>query len=167
MNGQVYTKTTEGFREMQLRQARLHPRVRSLLILIDGKQCVDDLCGKFATPALVQEYLSVLQEKGLIEQVAVSRESRSAQGVAPPLTEQQSLPPANRAERMAAIGAILGETLEECFGVAVNSQLETLARARHMRELIALANEIITHFNQTGRIERAVQFKQRVRPLLR
>lgn len=166
MNRQVYTKTTEGFREMQLRQARLHPRVRSLLILIDGKQCVDDLCGKFSTPALVQEYLGVLHEKGLIEPVIEKRDLRPKLA-APPLTEQQSLPPANRLERMAAIAAILGDILEECFGAEAALHAEALARARHMRELVAIANTIITHFNQSGRIEQAVQFKQRVRPLLR
>ncbi|MEN3113038.1 hypothetical protein ACFONG_15725 [Uliginosibacterium paludis] len=174
MNGLVYAKTTAGMQEVQLRHARLHPRARSLLILIDGKQCVNDLCGKFATPALVQEYLDVLQEKGLIQalssygkDIADEVLSQEPQHAEAPLSEQQSLPPAGRAERLAALKAIMLGAIEEYFSAQPDAYLESLGRARRMRDFVALGNEIITVLNKTGRIAAAVEFKQKVKPLLR
>lgn len=171
MNGLVYAKTTAGLQEVQLRHARLHPRARSLLILIDGKQCVRDLCGKFATPALVQEYLGVLQEKGLIQVVssatfAAHLQEATSQSPAEPLSEQQSLAPAGRAERIAALTSVLNFTIRQCFMLQPEPYLEKLGRARRVRDFIALGNEIITSLNKTGRTELAAEFKQRVKPLL-
>ncbi len=174
MNGLVYAKTTAGLEEVQQRHARLHPRARSLLILIDGKQCVNDLCGKFATPALVQEYLNVLQEKGLIQALSEHRNETAIevlpslpQHAEAPLSEQQSLPPAGRAERMAALKAIMLGAIEEYFSTQPDAYLELLGRARRLRDFVALGNEIITVLNRSGRISEAVDFKQKVKPLLR
>lgn len=177
MNGLVYAKTIAGLQEMQLRQAQLHPRARSLLILIDGKQCVRDLCGKFATPALVQEYLKVLQEKGLVQVLDAAVASRQASplpaqplaSVAPPatpLSELQSLAPAGRAERIAALISILNSTILQCFMLQPEPYLEKLGRTRRIRDFVALGNEIIVSLNKAGRSDQAAEFKQRVKPLL-
>lgn len=175
MNGLVYAKTTAGLQEVQLRHARLHPRARSLLILIDGKQCVNDLCGKFATPALVQEYLDVLQEKGLIQALSSHSNDKlvevlhagEAQHAEALLSEQQSLPPAGKAERLAALRAIILGAIEEHFAEAPDPFLEPLGRARRLRDFVAIGNEIITVLNRSNRIQFAVEFKQKVKPLLR
>ena len=63
--GSVYYKTEAGLDEMQRRQAGLNPRVRQLLILIDGKRSVVELRKMIAVEEL-GEFLALLELKGLI-----------------------------------------------------------------------------------------------------
>jgi hypothetical protein len=61
----VYFKTDAGIEEMQRRQAGLNPRVRQLLILVDGKRSVGEL-GRMMAVAELEEFLALLELKGLI-----------------------------------------------------------------------------------------------------
>ena len=65
--GSVYFKTEAGLDEMQRRQAGLNPRVRQLLILVDGKRSVVELRKMIAVDEL-GEFLSLLELKGFIAQ---------------------------------------------------------------------------------------------------
>jgi hypothetical protein len=74
----VYRKTAKGQTEIETRVNRLTPRLRTSLILVDGKRSDDDLRVLIATGA--DEVLATLTEQGYIEVVAAAP-SRSA---APP-----------------------------------------------------------------------------------
>lgn len=63
--GSVYFKTDAGLDEMQKRHAGLNPRVRQLLILVDGKRSVVELRKMIAVDEL-DEFLSLLELKGFI-----------------------------------------------------------------------------------------------------
>ena len=64
----IFRKTAKGLSEIETRANRLAPRMRSTLILVDGKRCVDDL--KLLIPQHTDETLQALAEQGLIEAVA-------------------------------------------------------------------------------------------------
>jgi hypothetical protein len=63
----IYRKTPKGVAEIETRAHRLSPRVRSTLILVNGKRDVDDVRALVAQPA--EETLSRLAEQGFIEAV--------------------------------------------------------------------------------------------------
>src|SRR3954471_15544505 len=62
----VYQKTRKGEDEIKTRDAKLAPKVRTMLILIDGSKTrtqLDDMARRLGAPA---DYAAVLEGKGLI-----------------------------------------------------------------------------------------------------
>ena len=62
----VYVKTAAGNREIQARRLRLHPRSRSLLVLIDGKHNAGELLDTLAAIGASKTTFSDLAQLGLI-----------------------------------------------------------------------------------------------------
>ena len=65
----IYAKTADGQNEIETRARRVSPRLRSALILVDGKRSEDDL-GKLIQSH--EETLKALLDAGLIQVVAQS-----------------------------------------------------------------------------------------------
>lgn len=86
--GVVFSKTAKGQEEMTNRSGGLTPRVRRVLIMVDGKKTVDDLRAALAADDLTHT-LGMLEEEGYIE-VTGTRDDKSGQ--ARPLAGQ-ALPP--------------------------------------------------------------------------
>ncbi|NSL55219.1 helix-turn-helix domain-containing protein [Uliginosibacterium aquaticum] len=183
MDRLVFAKTSAGLDEIQQRQMRLHPRVRSLLILVDGKQPVSELRGKFAVdPVILQEHLELLQEAGLIHPVVESVEPTPhtgpasnlpevvelpAQGEASWMSEMQSPLPSDESSRLMALYRIYTETISASFAAKSAPYLKELDKAARIGDYIALGNKIITALNKSARVNLAVEFKRKVKPLLR
>jgi hypothetical protein len=64
--GIVFAKTPKGQDEVATRSGGLSPRVRRVLIFVDGKRTVDDLRGMLQSDDL-QHTLGMLEEEGYIE----------------------------------------------------------------------------------------------------
>jgi hypothetical protein len=82
--GTIYCKTAEGQAEIETRVRKLSPRLRSALIMVDGKRTDEDL-GKLL-PQQADETLQALLEQGLIQamQATPARSAaRPASGPAP------------------------------------------------------------------------------------
>lgn len=78
MSTAVFDKTDKGREEIATRSYHLAPRLRTLLVLIDGKHSVDDLLAKVAGIGLNEQSLAELLEGGFI------REAGAAAAAAPP-----------------------------------------------------------------------------------
>ena len=63
----IFRKTAKGLAEVESRAHRLAPRLRGMLILVDGKRDSDDLNRLVAQDAI--DTLAALAEQGLIEAV--------------------------------------------------------------------------------------------------
>lgn len=63
----IYTKTAKGLEEMTKRTFKLPARMRSLLIMIDGKVAVAGLISKSASPDEAAAYVAALLNDGFIE----------------------------------------------------------------------------------------------------
>lgn len=70
----IYAKTPDGLNEIETRARKLSPRLRSALILVDGKRSQSDLA-KLVQQA--DETLQALLEQGLIEAVATTSSKSS------------------------------------------------------------------------------------------
>lgn len=72
----VYRKSAKGISEIETRAHRLPPRLRSALILVDGKRSDDDLRAMLSQQA--DETLAALATDGFIEVVAVAAPTPAA-----------------------------------------------------------------------------------------
>lgn len=92
--GVVFTKTQKGQDEMQTRVGALTPRVRRVLIFVDGKRTVDDLRSMLQADDL-QHTLGMLEEDGYIEVATVTNAAgKTAVPAAPlpPVTAFREMP---------------------------------------------------------------------------
>lgn len=71
----IYAKTPQGLHEIATRERRLSPRLRSALILVDGKRDEDELARLIQNP---DETLQALLEAQLIAAVASGKPARSS-----------------------------------------------------------------------------------------
>ena len=72
--GVVFTKTDKGRTEITERTEGLHPRMRRILIMVDGKRTVDELREFVAADDLTHS-LGELEEAGFIEALSVRDKS--------------------------------------------------------------------------------------------
>lgn len=77
----IYAKTPDGLNEIETRARKLSPRLRSALILVDGKRSDSDLA-KLVQQA--DETLQALLEQGLIEAVGTTSSSKASRDAGPP-----------------------------------------------------------------------------------
>jgi hypothetical protein len=92
--GVVFSKTRKGQEEIDTRVGGLSPRVRRVLIFVDGKRTVDDLRAMLQSDDL-QHTLGALEEEGYIEVAAVTTAAGMAAAPAaplPPVTAFRELP---------------------------------------------------------------------------
>jgi len=83
----VFAKTQKGQEEIECRRGDLTPRVRRVLILVDGKRTVDDLRAMVSADDLTHT-LGALEEQGYIAAVATQDQA----GRTTPIMAGQSLP---------------------------------------------------------------------------
>jgi hypothetical protein len=157
-----YAKTTEGVREIETRERRLPPRVRSALILIDGKRSDADLAKLIQQPA---ETLQVLLDAGLIAVVGngpLTKEAPAAAKAGPPGLAQSVAPeldtdlPTLRREAVRAINDLLGPE-----GEMLALRLE---RASDMKDLRAVLERAVAYIANARGGGAAAKFAARFLP---
>jgi hypothetical protein len=63
---EIFVKTDAGTEEVKARSRKLPPRLRTMLIMVDGSLSVDQLRDAAATLGAPGDFLQALQEQGLI-----------------------------------------------------------------------------------------------------
>ena len=89
MKNTVFDKSEKGREEIATRQYRLPTRLRTLLLLVDGKQTAGDLLGKIACLGLNEDSLAELLDNGFIQPASEQETSRES---APDVPEQVAAP---------------------------------------------------------------------------
>ncbi|MES2262869.1 MAG: hypothetical protein V4724_30470 [Pseudomonadota bacterium] len=72
MNTSIYDKTAKGREEIATRVYRLAPRLRILLVMMDGKHTVGELLADVAGLGLDETAISDLLEEGFIVRASAS-----------------------------------------------------------------------------------------------
>lgn len=70
MTHRIFDKTDKGREEIATRKHQLPTRLRTLLVMVDGKQSGEDLLKKVASLGLNEESMSELLKNGFIQPVA-------------------------------------------------------------------------------------------------
>jgi hypothetical protein len=98
----VYQKTSKGSEAIATRQHGLTPKMRSLLILVDGKRNVDDLRKLSGVNGDAEQFLGELLESGCIARAASAAPAPRATSPAAPATAKPSAAPSGAAAPAAA-----------------------------------------------------------------
>lgn len=117
----IYMKTAAGLAEIQARQLRLHPRTRSLLVLIDGKHSVAELLTTLAGVGITENSFEELAQHGLIAELA----GEATVSAAAPLIEEAPTPTAAEAsgevlgahQQMRALYAFFNDHIRDALGL--------------------------------------------------
>jgi hypothetical protein len=84
MSNPVFDKTEKGREEIATRKHHLAPRLRTLLVLIDGKQGKEELLKKVAGLGLGEESIDELTRNGFIGITTALQPAAASQSVASP-----------------------------------------------------------------------------------
>jgi hypothetical protein len=124
----IYRKTAKGLSEIETRAHRLPPRLRSALIVVDGKRNLAEL-----RPLILQtdETLAALAEQGFIEAVR-----EAAPPPPPPAPAPKAV--AGNANDFEQTRRVAVRTLNELLGPAAESMAIKMVRARNPGELTPL-----------------------------
>lgn len=157
----VFQKTAKGHIEIATRQARLAPRLRTALILVDGKRNEAEL--RALTPAQADDALQALLEGGFIEAVAATVDHVDLPLPAEPLAEDA--PPAKPSVAPISVKAAqraASRWLYDTMGPMADPLNLKIERARDTAELAdALRHAYQVVLGQFGP-ERARQFDEHV-----
>lgn len=142
--GVIFAKTARGHDEIQTRAGGLSPRVRRVLIFVDGKRTVEELRAMLQSDDL-QHTLGMLEEAGYIEVGAVTDPagtSAPASRPLPPLTAFRPLPAVADPLEVQKARNFMINTLNAFVGpVGTSSLLDRIERAAGHEELRALFDE--------------------------
>ncbi len=146
----IYRKTAKGHSEIETRAHRLSPRMRSALIMIDGRRSDDDV--RKLIPQQADETLRLLDEQGFIEIIGITQDappqrplsvapSRPAE-VVPPVVPRPAAPPrdfeATRAQAVRLFTDMVGPMAE-----ALAIKMERARSPDELRTLVQTAQRII------------------------
>jgi len=142
----IHRKTAKGLSEIETRAHRLPPRLRSALILVDGKRSDEDLMKMILQePAAA---LAALVEQGFIEVVAGSEHaspaaaaSAGASGVAAAPSAPAVVPfEIRRRDAVRALTDLMGP-----LGEAAALRLEKARNPAELAMQVALAQQVISN----------------------
>jgi len=135
----IYRKTVRGHAEIETRTLHLSPRLRTALIMVDGRRTDEEL--RLMILGQPDQTLQALTEQGLIEAIAITVSGSSHGGDAPaapaapkPGVEFQTL----RREAVRALNEALGPDAE-----SLAMRMERAARFDELRPLLELAITVI------------------------
>lgn len=128
----IYRKTAKGLSEIETRAHRLPPRLRSALIVVDGKRDVNEL--KPMILAQPEETLQALAEQGFIEVVGETAPPPPPPAPAP----KASAPEASAAGDFDATRRAAVRALNDLLGPAAESLSIKMEKARNLGELMPL-----------------------------
>lgn len=136
----VFTKTAKGVDEMSSRAAGLSPRVRRVLIMVDGKRTVDEIRDMVNADDLSHS-LGLLEESGFIEllQMATAQlPDRPSDGGFPSTTMFREVPAQPNSKEMEMARNFIMNTLKTFCGPATHlSIIEKTFAAKTHEELRA------------------------------
>jgi hypothetical protein len=140
--GIAFAKTAKGHDEIATKAGGLSPRVRRVLICVDGKRTVDDLRGMLQSDDL-QHTLGMLEEEGYIELASVTNAAGTpVQAPLASITAFAELPANHDPIRLQKARNFMANTLNAFAGTLGNtSLLDRIEQATSHANLRALYDE--------------------------
>lgn len=142
MTHRIFDKTDKGREEIATRKHQLPSRLRSLLVMVDGKQQADDLLKKVAGIGLTADSINELLDNGFIQPAAQPALSASTAGDAlSPVDEGTSVTSTALPEgqnQFQAIYQFYTETIKSTIGLrgyALQLKVEKAASVDDFRAL--------------------------------
>lgn len=146
--GVIFAKTAKGHEAIEKRTGGLTPRVRRVLIFVDGKRTVEELRGMLLADDL-QTTLGLLEEDGFIEMAKVTQEvggrtvvQPAPAGPQPSITAFRDLPAEHDAVKFQMARNFMANTLNAFVGsLGASSLLDRIDRCGSHGDLRSLFDE--------------------------
>jgi len=153
----IYRKTPKGAEAMASRQSGLAPRLRSLLIMVDGKRGHAELAAMAAALGSGEQLLQ-LETEGLIEPTVADEKTvpASLESSAPPPAPVSA---AERAARLAKARSFASHLLENTLGPVAEPLCIKIEAARDLADFVAAVNrarEIVREIRGNGEADRFI-----------
>lgn len=139
----IYHKTAKGAEAISNRQSGLAPRLRSLLIMVDGKRSYAELA-VIATALGDPERLGELESEGLMEPLAA--EEKTLPAPLAPDTSGEAAPAVHRAANLAQARLFTSHLLEHMLGPMAEPMCIKIEETRNLADFVAVvkrAREIV------------------------
>jgi hypothetical protein len=148
----TYRKTDKGQAEIETRAFRLSPRLRTPLIMVDGRRSEDEL--RRLIPSQPDETLQTLLDQGFIEVVAAPADARQASSsakqpaatalVEEPVVDSGPLPFPMRFEdiRRQAVRSLIDQAGPSAESIAL--KMEKTRNLQELRPLLSVARDILS-----------------------
>jgi len=174
MRETVFQKSAAGAAEIQARQIRLHPRLRSLLVLIDGKNSVGKLLETIAALGVNEDSFAELERLGLIE--AVGGASAAPAAVAPepvtevaePVAEEPAAAPvvSDEVSQIRALYAFFNDAVRDNLGLRGFMLQLQVEKAESLEDYREIRDTFLASVRKSKGEEVARQFEKRIAALL-
>ncbi len=158
----IYRKTQRGAEEMRSRKLELSPKLRTMLILIDGTQGLDHLRRVAEQLGAPKDFLAQLEQLGLIEAAAAA-----APAVPTPAAAAGGAAGEAEYERFRAAHKFMTDTVVNALGVRALFFTMKLERCSNRAELLALVEDYAKAIAKGSGPEEAQVLAARAREMLR
>jgi hypothetical protein len=176
MNLAIYDKADRGREEIATRKYQLAPRLRSLLVMIDGKQTKEDLLKKVLGLGLTEQSLQDLLDQEFIvlrqdAQITASIQASPARAANAPEVEItrklfQPLTPEDTAARFQSIYNFYNETIKSTLGLRGYALQLKVERASNLEDFHQLRESYIEAVLKAKGQEMARSLRDRLDQLL-
>ncbi|HEX5127342.1 MAG TPA: hypothetical protein VFW00_11425 [Rhodocyclaceae bacterium] len=144
MQDNVFIKTPAGTEEIRTRQLRLTPRLRSLLVLIDGKHSADKLLEMLKAIGVTMENVQELLDMGLI--VHAGRTTVMPFETTSPVAEVMPVaePITEGSGQLAALYSLFNGFIRPTFGLRGFMLQMQLEKCTSLDDYRALSHDVLT-----------------------
>ena len=169
----IFDKTDKGREEIISRKYRLASRLRTLLVMIDGKHTSDDLLSKVSALGLNQASLDELEQQGFIQRqgsgvkpTAVATATTSAAVVAPPTLEETQNSQINSVELFQVLYDFYTETIKQNLGLRGYNIQFIVERATTLQDFHELRAPFLDAINKSQPEKKALELRDQLDELL-
>jgi hypothetical protein len=149
---EIFVKTEAGADEVRARSRKLAPRLRTMLIMIDGSLSVSQLAEAAATLGAPSDFLQALQEQGLIRRRAAAAAAESsvasdAGRATAPADLDLPLPALNEGDRFRAAQKFMNDTAVDAMGLRAfffTLKMEKCFTSADLRDLLPDYLKLVT-----------------------
>lgn len=159
----IYDKTDKGREEIAARRYGLAPRLRPLLVMVDGKKHADELLDKLAAIGLSAANLQELADAGYIQ---ACHRSEPAPVEAPPEVAREPVAELGEKERFLAVYQFYNDTIKSAVGLRGFGLQLKVEKASTLDELRQLRNAYLEAVRKAKGDEAARSLRGRLDALL-
>ncbi|MBI5919427.1 MAG: hypothetical protein HY849_08665 [Nitrosomonadales bacterium] len=160
----VLAKTPKGLEEMEKRTYRLPPRLRQILILVDGKRNLATLAEMLASPE-VGITLAQLVADGFLAEAAAPAAPVAAKPTAAKSNGEQDIP-TDPAERLSMARNFIINTTQTFVGMFGSGLIARAKSAQNVEDLRQLVKDWDEAIASTAGKKRSAELKPRLLALL-
>lgn len=165
MQNIIYDKTDKGREEIISRRYHLANRLRTLLVMVDGKQTSDDLLAKVAALGLTRENLQELEQEGYVQRLGLSTQFDETIALQD-LQDSQSTVHVNGQELFQVLYDFYTENIKQYLGLRGYNLQFVVERANDLQDFRELRTQFLDAVNKTQSPQRANELRTQLDELL-